>query len=76
MSDLAKMLAENQKDIMKLIVPMGKKSCTHQNVQYSDSETENICVARTSTPVKTNTTTSETSPINSRNGYFEIVCPI
>ena len=54
LSDLAKMLAENQKQIMKLIVPMAKKSSAHQNVQDSDSETENISVARTSTPEKTN----------------------
>ena len=61
MSDLAKMFAENQKEMMKLIVP------THQNVQDSDSKTENISVARTSTPLKTNTATSKTTPINSRN---------
>ena len=70
MSDLAKILAENQKEMMKLIAPMAKKSSAHQNVQDSDSETENISVARTSTPVKTNTATSKTTPINSCNTCF------
>ena len=68
MSDLAKMLAENQKEMMKLVAPITKKkSSTHQNAQDSDSETENISVARTLTPVKTNTAASKTTPINSHN---------
>ena len=66
-SDQAKILAENQNEMMELIVPMAKKSSAHQNVQVSDSETQNISVARMSTPVKTNTATSKTTPINSRN---------
>ena len=60
MSDLAKMLAENQKEMMKLVAPIAEKSSVHQNEQDSDSETENISVAPTSTPVKTNTATSKT----------------
>ena len=52
MSDLAKMLAENQKEMIKLIAPKAKKSSVHQNARDSDSETEHISVARTSTPVK------------------------
>ena len=67
MSNLAKMMAENQKEMMKLIVPMTDKKSVHQNIQDSDSETENICAARMSTPVKTNTATTKTTPINSRN---------
>ena len=67
MSDLAKLLAETQKEMMKLVAPITEKSSTHQNAQASDSETENIFVARTSTPVKTITAASETTPINSRN---------
>ena len=51
-SDLGKMLAENQTEMMKLVAPIAKKSSVHQNAQDSDSETENISVARTSTPVK------------------------
>ena len=61
------MLAENQKEMMKLIVPMDKKSSAYQNVQDSDSKTENISVARTSTPVKTNTATSKATPVNIRH---------
>ena len=67
MPDLAKIMAENQKGMMKVIVPMTKKSPAHRNIQYSDSETENISVAQTSTPVKTNTATIKTTPMNSRN---------
>ena len=67
MSDLAKLLAENQKEMMKLVAPITKRSSAHQNAQDSDSQTENISVARTSTPVKTNTAIPKTTPINSRN---------
>ena len=67
MPDLAKIMAENQKGMMKLIVDVTKKSPAHRNIQCSDSETENISVARTSTPVKTNTATTKTTPMNSRN---------
>ena len=66
MSDLAILLAENQKEIMKLVAPSAKKSSAYLNAQDSDSETENISVARTSTPVKTNTAATRTTPINSR----------
>ena len=61
------MLAENQKEMMKLVALITKRSSTHQNAQDSDSETENIAVARTSTPVKTNMAASKTTPINNRN---------
>ena len=70
MSDLTKILAENQKEMLKLIAPLNKKQTVHMNVQDSDSETENVSVARTSTLVKTHTATnSKTTPINSRNSY-------
>ena len=39
-------------DMMKLLAPIIKKSSVNQIAQGSDSETENISVARTSTPVK------------------------
>ena len=45
MSDLAKSLAENQKEMMKLVAPITKKPSAHQNVQDSGSETEKISVA-------------------------------
>ena len=68
MSDLTKILAENQKEMFKLIAPLNKKQTVHLNVQDSDSEPENVSVARTSTPVKTHTVTNpKTTPINSRN---------
>ena len=71
MSDLTKILAENQKEMLKLIAPLNKKQTVHMNVQDSDSETENVSVARTSTPVKThNATNSKTTPINSRNKFI------
>ena len=68
MSDLTKILAENQKEMLKLIAPLSKKQTIHINTQDSDSEPENNSVARTSTPVKTHTATNpKTTPVNSRN---------
>ena len=68
MSDLTKILVENQKEMLKLIAPSNKKHAVRSNIQDSDSEPENISVARTSTPVKTYTATnSKTMPNNGRN---------
>ena len=68
MTDLTKILAENQKEMLKLIAPANKKRSISSNIQDSDSEQENISVTRTSTPVKTQTaTSSKTTPVNSRN---------
>ena len=67
MSNLARILAENQREMMKLVAPKAKKPSARQNNQDTDSETENITVAQTSTPVKTNTATSKTTPMNSRS---------
>ena len=68
MTDLTKILAENQKEIFKLIAPLCKKCSISANIQESDSEPEDVTVARTSTPVKTNTATgSKVTPVNSRN---------
>ena len=73
MSDLTKILAENQKEMLKLIAPVSKKRPISSNIQDSDSDQENISVARTSTPVKTQiATSSKTTPVNSRNRSFEI----
>ena len=70
MSDLTKILAENQKEMLKLIAPLNKKQTVHMNAQDSDSEPENVSVARTSTPVKIHTATNpKTTPVNSRNMY-------
>ena len=68
MSYLTKILAENQKEMLKLIAPLNKKQTVYMNAQDSDSEPENVSVARTSTPVKIHTATnSKTKPVNSRN---------
>ena len=68
MSDLTKILAENQKEMLKPIAPLNKNQTVHMNVQDSDSEPENVSVTRTSTPVKIHTATnSKTTPVNSRN---------
>ena len=68
MTDLTKILAENQKEMLKLIAPANKKRSVSSNIQDSDSDQENISVTRTSTPVKTQTaTSSKTTPVNSRN---------
>ena len=69
MSDLAKILAENQKEILKLIAPLSKKRPVRLEDKNSDSEPENASVARTSTPVKSNTTNFKTTQVNSRNNY-------
>ena len=61
MSDLTKIVAENQRETPKLIAPSNKKQPVYLNYQDSDSEPENISVARTSTLVKTtNATNSKT----------------
>ena len=68
MSDLTKILAENQKEMLKLLAPLSKKRPIHLEDRVSDSEPENISVDRTSTPVKITTTTNpKTTPVNSRN---------
>ena len=70
-ADLTKILAENQKEMLKLIAPLSRKRPISANVQESDSEPEDVSVARTSTPVKTITAaSSRTTPVNSRNISF------
>ena len=73
MSDLTRILAENQKEMLKLIAPLNKKQTVHMNTQDSDSEPENTSVARTSSLVKIHTATnSKTTPVNSRNTQSQI----
>ena len=73
LSDMTKILAENQKEMLKLIASVIKKLVIHQNVEDSDSETENNHPTSTSTPInskpslKSEATTSKTTPISSRN---------
>ena len=73
MSELTKILAENQKEMLELLAPLNKKQTARTDVQDSDSELENVSVTRTSTPVKVHTaTSSKTTPVNSRNKQFGI----
>ena len=66
LSDLSKILAENQKEMFELIAPLKKERVVSLENQDSDSEVENISVARTSTPVKSVTATNtKTTPVNS-----------
>ena len=77
MTDLTKILAENQKEMLKLIAPASKKRSVNPNLKDSDSDQENISVARTSTPVKTQTaTSSKTTPNNSRNILFSLISEV
>ena len=70
MSDSTKILAENPKKMLKLIAPLNKKQPVCSIIRDSDSDSENISVARTSTPVKTHTaTSSKTTPVNTRNRF-------
>ena len=57
MSDLTKILAENQKEMFKLIAPVAKKQPALTVPEETDSESENVPATATSTPVKTKTTT-------------------
>ena len=71
MSDLTKILAENQKELLRLIAPSNKKQIVHVNIQDSDSEPENVSAIKTSTPGKVHTATnSKTTPANSRNRRY------
>ena len=69
MSDLTKILAENQKEMLKLIVAPVKKQTVIATTEETDSESENIPENATSTPVKNKTTATnrKITPINSRN---------
>ena len=66
MTYLSKILAENQKEILRLIAPIIKKPTIHQNEEDSDFEAENNLPTSTSTPIKSKATTSRTTPISSR----------
>ena len=69
MSDLTKILAENQKEMLKLIAPTVKKQTIITASEETDSESENIPENATSTPIenKTTATTRGITPVNSRN---------
>ena len=69
MSDLTKILAENQKEMLKLIAAPVKKQTVIATTEETDSESENIPENATPTPIKNKTTATnrKTTPINSRN---------
>ena len=75
MSDLTKILAENQKEMLKLIAPPVKKQTIITAAEETDSESENIPENATSTPIKNKTTatTRKITPVNSRNTYFLVL---
>ena len=74
MSDLTKILAENQKEMLKLIAPPIKKQTFITAVGETDSEPENIPGNATSTPIKNKTTatTRKITPVNSRNSRISL----
>ena len=69
MSDLTKIIAENQEEMLKLIAPTSKKQTVITASEETDSESENVPESATSTPIKTKTiaTTRKITPVNSRN---------
>ena len=69
MTDLTKILAENQKEMLKLIAPVTKKQTLVRASEETDSDPENIPENATSTPIKTKSTatTNKITPVNSRN---------
>ena len=69
MSDLAKISAENQKEMLKLNTPTTKKQDVIAVSEETDSESENVPGNATSTPIKTKITATihKITPVNSRN---------
>ena len=69
MSDLTKILAENQEEILKQIAPTSKKQTIITATKEADSESENVPENATATPIKTKTTatTRKITPVNSCN---------
>ena len=57
MSNKTRILAENQKQMLKLIAPATKKTLDSQNLEDSHSVAENTFIALTLTPIKAKTTT-------------------
>ena len=67
MSDLAKILAENQKELFNLIAPHTKQTLEHQNLENSDSEGGNIFIALSSTPIESKTAIQDDTPLVTRS---------
>ena len=60
-------MAESQKEMLKLVVPVKEKPNNHQNIEDSDSETDNVFPTTTSTRIKSKAATHKTPPATSRN---------
>ena len=69
MSDLTKILAKNQKEMLKLIAPTSKKQTIITSTEETDFEFEDVPENATSTPIqaKTTATTRKITPVKSRN---------
>ena len=76
MSDFTKILAENQKEMLKLIAPTSKKQIITTSSEETDSESENVPENATSTPIKIKptATTRKITPVNIRNTADSWTC--
>ena len=72
MSDLSKILADNQRGMFKLTAPSVNKPSNIPDIGYPDSENETVVQARTSTPIRTKTAAFNNTPllIRSNNTIF------
>ena len=61
MSDLTKILAENQKEMLKVIPRANKNLANRRNLENSDSEPENVSPTETLTAIRPKTTTQKTA---------------
>ena len=56
--------------MLKLIKPAAKRLANLPETEDTDSETENVPPTVTSAPMKTKTTTTKITPVNSRNSHL------
>ena len=73
MSDITKILAEAQEEMLRLIAPTTNKATILVNLENSDSETKYVQPTSTSEPITSNVTTSRNSPITSRNSWNDFL---
>ena len=67
MSDLTEISGENQKEMLKLIATVAKKTANHHGIGHYDSETENAFPATTPPPINPKATTLKNTSIASRS---------
>ena len=70
MSNFTKILAENRNEMLKLIATTIKNPTGSQALENTDSEPESPFPTNTSTPIRPKTTTRKTTPVNSRNTFY------